>query len=155
MKQLVQFKRIFAAVLLLTVSTISWANGTKINDIYYVLDSSKKTASVTYTGTTIDYNPSSTAYTGSITIPSTVTYNSMTYSVTSIGSYAFRDCSGLTSITIPNSVTSIGSEAFYYCSGLTSVTIGNSVTSIGYEAFHNCSGLTSVTLNANDIVSKT
>ena len=67
-------------------------------------------------------------------------------SVTSIGSEAFRDCSGLTSVTIPNSVTSIGYYAFAYCSGLTSVTIGNSVTSIGDCAFWDCSGLTSVTI---------
>ena len=65
-------------------------------------------------------------------------------SVTSIGSSAFEKCTGLTSIEIPNSVTSIRSEAFYYCTGLTSVTIGNSVTSIGYKAFYNCTGLTSI-----------
>ncbi len=67
-------------------------------------------------------------------------------SVTSIDSYAFGGCSGLTSVTIPNSVTSIGSIAFGGCSGLTSITIPNSVTSIGYEAFRGCSGLTSVTI---------
>ena len=65
-------------------------------------------------------------------------------SVTSIGDDAFRDCSGLTSIIIPNSVTSIGNLAFYNCSGLTSIVIGNSVTSIGNSAFSDCSGLTSI-----------
>ena len=65
-------------------------------------------------------------------------------SVTSIGNYAFYNCSGLTSVTIPNSVTSIGHEAFRDCSGLTSVTIGNSVTSIGTRAFYGCTGLTSI-----------
>ena len=64
--------------------------------------------------------------------------------VTSIGNYAFRYCSGLTSITIPNSVTSIGYDAFGYCTGLTSLTIPNSVTSIGNNAFGYCTGLTSV-----------
>ena len=67
-------------------------------------------------------------------------------SVTSIGSYAFYNCSGLTSITIPNSVTSIGDDAFYGCSSLTSVTIPNSVTSIGRGAFFGCKSLTSVTI---------
>ena len=67
-------------------------------------------------------------------------------SVTSIGNYAFEDCSGLTSVTIPNSVTSIGKAAFSGCTGLTSVTIPNSVTSIGDYAFSNCTGLTSVTI---------
>ena len=62
-------------------------------------------------------------------------------SVTSIGESAFRECSGLTSVEIPNSVTSIGPYAFSNCSGLTSVEIPNSVTSIGYEAFRYCSGL--------------
>ena len=66
-------------------------------------------------------------------------------SVTSIGKYAFVNCSSLTSVTIPSSVTSIGDYAFC-CSGLTSVNIGNSVTSIGDGAFEGCSGLTSVTI---------
>ena len=66
--------------------------------------------------------------------------------VTSIGDFAFENCSGLTSVTIPNSVTSIGNLAFYDCSGLTSVTIPNSVTSIGDHAFSGCSGLTSLSI---------
>ena len=83
---------------------------------------------------------------GSVVIPSTVTYDGTTYSVIFIGDYAFGGCSGLTSVTIPNSVTSIGGSAFNSCSGLTSVTIPNSVTSIGGSAFYCCSGLTSVTI---------
>ena len=67
-------------------------------------------------------------------------------SVTSIGDYAFSDCSALTSFTIPNSVTSIGYRAFYDCSSLTSITIPNSVTSIGSSAFYGCSSLTSITI---------
>ena len=67
-------------------------------------------------------------------------------SVKSIGGYAFYNCTGLTSIEIPNSVTRIGYEAFSYCRGLTSIEIPNSVTSIGSSAFYGCTGLTSVTI---------
>ena len=68
------------------------------------------------------------------------------YKVIAIGALAFRDCSGLTSVTIPESVTSIGADAFQDCSGLTSITIPESVTSIGEAAFSGCSSLTSVTI---------
>ena len=66
-------------------------------------------------------------------------------SVTSIGEWAFYDCTSLTSITIPNSVTCIGNSAFSGCAGLTRITIPSSVTSIGNCAFSGCANLTSVT----------
>lgn len=84
--------------------------------------------------------------TGDLTIPSSVTYNGTTYTVTEIGQGAFWKCSGLTSVIIPNTVTQIRIDAFLDCSGLTSVTIGNSVTTIGISAFMNCSNLTSLTI---------
>lgn len=107
---------------------------------------------------------------GSLSIPSTVTYNDNTYTVTAIANYGFYTCSGFTgtltlpntlvtignyafgsctnfvgSLTIPNSVTTIGNSAFSYCSSFTgSLTIGSSVSSIGNSAFKNCTSLTSI-----------
>ena len=83
-------------------------------------------------------------YSGTITIPSTVTHNSTTYNVTSIGIMAFYACSGLTSVNISSGVETIGDCAFYDCPSLTSVDIPNTVTSIGYAAFYECSQLRSI-----------
>ena len=66
--------------------------------------------------------------------------------VTSIGNYAFDSCSGLTSINIPNSVTSVGLGVFYHCSNLTTVNIPNGVTKIGTSFFNGCSNLTTVNI---------
>ena len=140
-----QFKLTFVLTMLLSMVGLqafaAWDTSTKVQvgDLYYYLDNANNLAQVT---SRANLKP----YTGNITIPSSVTNNDTNYSVTSIGEDAFRNCSGLTSVSIPNSVTSIGSYAFYYCSGLTSVSIPNSVTSIGSYAFYYCSGLTSVTI---------
>lgn len=68
--------------------------------------------------------------------------------VTSIGTSAFQNCRGLTSIDIPSGVTSIGGRAFCDCNSLTSCTIGDGVISIGSNAFDGCSSLTSIVSNA-------
>lgn len=67
-------------------------------------------------------------------------------SITWISDEAFNGCTDLRSITIPNSVTNIGGTAFNGCTNLVSVIIGNSVTLIGLSAFSDCSSLTSITL---------
>ena len=115
---------------LLLTSLSSYAYNACIDGIYYNFSGSN--ASVTYETTSFN------SYTGDVVIPEAVTYNGTTYSVTSIGIYAFCGCKGLTSVTIGNSVTSIDYDAFYNCSGLTSVTIPESVTSIGDGAFYGC-----------------
>lgn len=66
--------------------------------------------------------------------------------VTIIDSFAFRDCTGLTSLTIPNSVKTVKGYAFTGCSGLTEVSFGNSVERISYDSFQYCSSLSSVTI---------
>ena len=133
------------ALIVAMLPQLASAHDFEVDGIYYLIDGNN--ATVTFRGTSDTQY--SNEYTGEVNIPSTVTFNGTTYSVTSIGDYAFYKCTGLTSVTIPNSVTSIGKEAFYGCSGLTSVTIGNSVTSIGIDAFNGCSGLTKV--NISDI----
>ena len=104
---------------------------------YKLIDGSPRTAEVI--GHTDDLN-------AIIYIPKTIQSNGNTYTVKSIGSSAFYNCSSLTSVTIPNSVTSIGTEAFWKCTNLTTVSIANSVMSIGSYAFSYCNKLTSVTI---------
>ena len=68
-----------------------------------------------------------------------------------IGEKAFKDCSRLTSLTLPVGITSIGYDAFAYCSGLTSLTLPAGITSIGEFAFSYCSGLTSIYVYAEKV----
>ena len=133
MKRLIAQLALLIAVL--SASVQAHAYDCVVNGIYYNLNSSNNTAEVT-----------SGEYEGAIAIPESITCNGSSYSVTSIGDFAFYACSGLMSMTIPNSVTSIGDYAFRFCTGLTSVTIGNSVASIGDYAFESCTVLTSVTI---------
>lgn len=122
------------------------ADAVEIDGIWYNLVSKAKTAEVTR-------NPlietSIGCYSGSISIPSTVTHESIEYDVRAIGNSAFSYCQELTSISIPSSITIIGNSAFYCCSELTSVIIPNSVTSIGEAAFQGCWSMNSLTLSNN------
>ena len=135
--------------------------------IYYTYINNDTELEVIYRGSS--YSSYSMEYTGNVVIPESVTYNGTTYSVTSIGGSAFRDCSSLTSVTIPNSVKSIGSSAFsgtgiynnasdgifyvdkWVCgykgekpSG--SLIFEDGSRGISYGAFYDCSGLTSLTI---------
>lgn len=96
---------------------------------YYITNTSTNEVNVTYK--TTSYN----SYTGVVNIPSTVSYNGTTYTITGIGYSAFRKCSNLISVTIPNSVKKIDDWAFGECRNLKSITIGSGVTAIGDYAF--------------------
>ena len=133
-------KKFYFLFLLAMLPLLANADAVQIDGIYYYLYSSNGTRTASVTS-----NPNG-SYSGIIVIPEAVTYGNVTYRVTTIGDCAFSECSGLTSVTIPNSVTSIGGQAFKGCSSLTSVTIPNSVTTIRFEAFADCSGLTSITI---------
>ena len=107
----------------------------QIDDLYYNLDEENGTAEVTYKSYSSIYLYNRGWNISTAVIPASISYNTVIYSVTSIGECAFFGCTSLTSVTIPNSVTSIGDGAFFGCTSLTSVTIPNSVTSIGSSAF--------------------
>ena len=83
---------------------------------------------------------------GYLIIPSVVNDGSSDYTVTTIGSGAFYECSSLASVVIPNSVRRISNHAFYGCSSLASVEIPNSVMTIGHRAFGECTSLASVVI---------
>ncbi|MGN0209791.1 MAG: leucine-rich repeat domain-containing protein, partial [Muribaculaceae bacterium] len=104
--------RLLATLLLALTATVASAYSFEVDGIYYSKNSD---------GTSVTVTSGNNKYTGSVTIPSQVTYSGTTYSVTSIGYEAFRSCCGLTSVTIPNSVTEIGSHAFYGCNGLSTI----------------------------------
>ena len=142
-----QTKLWLATMAMLLCCVTASAHDFEVDGIYYNITSSTDlTVAVTYRGSYhFDY---SNEYVGAVTIPESITYNSTTYRVTSIGYSAFTGCSSLISITIPESVTSIGNDAFSHCSSLTSITLPEGVTSIGSFAFLNCSSLTEVHISS-------
>ena len=98
-------KNFFLLLTLLCLSLSARAHDAEVDGIFYNLNVVNRTATVAG-----GYN----VYSGDVVIPKTVTYNGITYSVTSLGEWCFADCSSLTSITIPNSVTSLGEWCFSY-----------------------------------------
>ena len=138
---------------LLLTQVVSAANGVLINGIYYRLDSSKKEAEVTNGPdsevSTFD-NTSLTYYTNTVTVPQSVTYNGVTYKVTSIGKGAFAVNRRLKKVNLPESVVSIQDNAFTCCDDMQSIYIPKSVKYIEYGAFYGCIGLNSVVVDKDN-----
>ena len=107
-------KKQLLLLVVILLPMVARAASVEIDGIYYELVSKAKQATV----------KGAVLTSGNLIIPASVTYEKVEYSVTSIGSEAFKGRS-MTSVTIPNSVTSIGENAFQGCSGLTSVHISD------------------------------
>lgn len=118
----------------------------EVDGIYYKQISSSEVEVTTINDLYSNYEG---PYSGDVKIPETVKNGDTTYSVSSIGDYAFSICRSLTSIEIPATVTSIGRSAFAYCVSLSSIDMSTSVALIGESAFYNCILLTSIELPAS------
>ena len=140
--------------MLLLVLAIMWgadlsAQKVQIDGIYYTFTGSGENAYATVVdnGTTAPGT-----YSGTIVIPNTVEYNDVTYKVTTIAGNAFKNSTGLTSITIPANITTIGNYAFQYCTGLETINYNAtelaSIPTYNY-AFKYCSHACTVNIGTN------
>lgn len=88
-----------------------------------------------------------TSYSGDVVIPASFEYGGKTYQVTAVGDDAFDNCTGLTSIVLPEGLLRVG-KAFGGCVGLKSITLPSTLTSLGYTAFLGCTGLQEIICKA-------
>ena len=110
--------KILLVLMLITAQQVS-ALEFQVDGIYYRTSIfTKNSAYVTHSGTSYT---ESVEYQGEVVIPESVTYNGKTYTIASIGGYAFAGCPGLTSVTIPNTVTTVNQNAFNGCTGLKTI----------------------------------
>ncbi|MDE5829428.1 MAG: leucine-rich repeat domain-containing protein [Duncaniella sp.] len=138
------FTKLFTLCVILSSCFTALAYEIEVDGIYYYFYSLSDSSCRVTSG--------EKKYTGNIVIPAQIQYNNKSLDVIGIGYGAFRGCSSLESVVIPNSVTGIGSYAFEDCSSLQSVEIPNSVTSIYDYAFSGCSSLQSIDI-PNSVIS--
>lgn len=147
-KSLQRKRAMRTALLVLLLSAVGMGKGYaydfEVDGVYYNITSSSNPRTVEVTYRNENYN----CYSGEIEIPSTITHNGNTYTVTRIGNKAFYSFNyhEITSIILPNSIIEIGGYAFDGCDRITSMLIPNSVTIIEGGAFTCCYGLTSITI---------
>lgn len=134
-------KKLITLLLALVATNTLWAYDFSVDGIYYNILTDKTNE--------VEVASGYPKYTGDIIIPSSVTYNGSTYSVTTIGLEAFHSCYKMTSVIIPGSVTSIRPYAFQNCDSLTSITLPDDLTTIGSNAFAFCENLTSINIPNN------
>lgn len=144
MRRSVSFNKLRIVCLLFVVFELSF----NCNAQTFSADGLKFTITSTAAPLTVSLNgpdvTDKTTFTGPLTIPTTVDYNGNTYAVTSIGGYAFQNCTLLTgNLTLPVGITSIGTCAFDHCSGLTgSLNLPSSLITLAGYAFRACTGFT-------------
>ncbi len=95
-------------------------------------------------GVTVENKGSFNTYSGDVAIPEKVTYGGTTYNVVGIGYQAFKNCTGLTGVSIPKTVYLLLNESFSGCTKLTSIVLPSSITSIYNDAFVGCTALKSI-----------
>ena len=121
--------------------------GAEGSDVSWELNAKTMALSISGNGAMADYaSYSSVPWTS---VHGKITSATIAEGVTSVGSYAFYNCSSMATVSIPAGVTSIGGSAFYGCSNLANVTIPDGLTTIGGGAFQNCAALTAITLPAS------
>lgn len=136
------FRRLALVVGLVVQSTLLNAS-TLINGLYYDLDTSSRTATVTYETIGTDNYASLPA---SVKIPETVTCDGITFTVTKVADQAFANCTSLEEISIPGTVTEIGTTCtserylpFYKCTSLIKVKFEDGVQNISLGVFFSTS----------------
>lgn len=142
-----QSKLLFLFVVLLSMASNKASAYDIAVDGFYFNILSDNTLEVTYKEISNFKNKSS--YSGTMTIPSTVLYNGISYNVSSIGYEAFAYCDKLSSIIMAHSITTISERAFYCCYALSSVSMSNNTKSIGRLAFAECHKLESIQIPDN------
>jgi hypothetical protein len=136
-------KIIFSLVLsALSLTTVLAYSGSCGANLHWELNSSTGVLTISGTGAMNDYPSIDAPWYEHRSLIKTISLND---EVTSVGDYAFRNCTNLTSISMGNSLTTIGNSAFLNCSSLNTINFSNQITTIDDFAFSECTSLEDIT----------